>query len=175
MNIFTKMWNEITFREVALFVVTGVLLFVLYKFFTASRAYAKMKKTSRCYKETQLSKEHQIYSVTARVKGRPAFDVTYNTEDNSTNISCACPQGDVESVFQNIPYYDLRPVTGYDNRVQVRDALTCNCESGISADATDPKVTYTGEPGVKIFMHDTSKRDFFDRLVYGVDREVKLG
>lgn len=172
MGYFQDMWHDITVQEVVLFIASAVLIYILLRFYMSGRAYSDMRKTSRCYNETQLSKEHNIYNVRASVLGRPAFDVTYNTEDNSTSINCACPEGRIDSTFTNIPYYDMRPNTPYDNRVQMRDKLTCQCETGISADAKDLKVNYTGEPGIKIFMHNPQKRDFFDNIVYGVDREA---
>ena len=175
MGYFQRVWAEISVPEVVLFVASAVLLYILIMLYKSGRAYSKMRKESRCYKETNMSKAHGVYSVTAEVKGRPAFDVTYNMDDNTTSITCACPEGSIENSFTNIPYYDLNPVTAYDNRIQVRDKLTCQCESGISTDAKNPKVFYKGEPGIKIFMHNQEKRDFFDNLVYGVDRDVRLG
>lgn len=156
--------------EVALFVAMFILFIILYNFYKSSRAQARVWKDSRCYRETQMSKEHNIYAISAKVRDRPAFDVAYNTNKNTTEITCACPIGNVQSVMRNIPYYDLRPNTPYKDRVRYRDRLTCDCETDVSVKdvMNSSKMTYQGDPGVRMFMEDpNSKRDFMDRLVYG--------
>ena len=175
MNIFEKILSEITASEIALFISVFVLFIILVLFYKSSRIQAKIMKESRCYKELQMSqKENGTYSVTAKVQNRPAFDVTYNFGNKSTKMECACPVGDVESVFTNIPYYDMRPNTPYKDRVKYRDQLSCKCESGISAAANDNNVTYYGEPGIRKFMDDTNNTGFFDNILYGSNYEYDI-
>lgn len=118
-----------------------------------------------------MSEDKGTYSVTAKVQNRPAFDVIYNFGNKSTQMECSCPVGDVESVFTKIPYYDMRPNTPYKDRVKYRDQLTCNCETGISAAADDPRVTYYGEAGIRKFMDDRTNTGFFDNILYGSNYE----
>ena len=171
MGYFQSLWSEVTAIEMLLFLAMAILLMILVIFYRSSRAYSKMRNTSRCYNEGQVSSPRDIYTINATVQGRPAFDVTYNTMNSSTDFSCACPKGNIQNNFTNIPYYDLSSSTAYDNRVKVKDRLTCQCESDISAAANDPNVRYKGQSQIAIFMHNPEKRDFFDNMVYGANRQ----
>ena len=171
MNIFERMWSEITVQEVVLFIGVFVLLVILILFYKSTRIQAKIMKESRCYKEAQMPQQMGTYTVTAKVQNRPAFDVTYDFGKKTSSIECSCPAGDVESVFTNIPYYDMRPSVPYKDRVKYRDKLLCSCESGISADAKDPIVAYDGEPGIRKFMDDRNNTGFFDNILYGSSYE----
>jgi hypothetical protein len=168
-----NLWYEITASEIALFTAFFILLVILIFFFKSSRIQTKIMKESSCYKETQLSTDRGIFNVTAKIKNRPAFDVTYNFDDKISKISCACRPGDVQNEFTNIPYYDLRENTPYKRRTKTQDKLTCNCETNISAAATDPKVSYYGEPGLAKFMYNKNNTGFFDNVIYGSNYEFK--
>ena len=173
MSLFQNLWYEITALEVALFTAFFILLVILVFFFQSSRIQSKIMKESSCYKESQMSMDRGIFNVTAKVKNRPAFGVTYNFDDKTSKISCACRPGDVQNEFENIPYYDLRENTSYDKRTKTQDKLTCGCESNISVTANDPKVSYYGEPGIIKFMYNKNNTGFFDNVIYGSNYEFK--
>jgi preprotein translocase subunit YajC len=175
MPFLQNLFSEITALEVALFTAFFILLVILIFFFQSSRIQSKIMKESSCYKESQLSTERGIFNTTAKIKNRPAFGVSYNFDDKTSKITCACPAGDVQNEFTNIPYYDLRENTPYKKRKKTQDTLTCSCESNISAAASDPKVSYYGEPGINKFMYNNNNTGFFDNIIYGSNYEFKTG
>lgn len=161
----------ITPHELFMFATVFTLFVIVGVFFHYNTVQLRVQKESNCLRESKLTQRNGIYNITAKVQGRPAFDVVYDTMDNSTKIECACADGTAESVFTNIPYYDLKKSTPDNERVKYQEKLTCNCETSISAGASDNNVSYYGEPGITRYMYDQKNTGFFDTLLYGSQYE----
>lgn len=164
-------FQSITAHEVFMFLTVFILFLILGIFFYYNKIQLLVQEQSNCVRESKLTQQNGSYNITAKVMNRPAFEVVYDTVDKSTNVQCACADGTAESVFTNIPYYDMKSTTPDRERVQFKDKLLCNCETSISANASDKNVSYYGEPGITRFMYDQKNTGFFDNILYGPDYE----
>lgn len=163
--------NNITTHEIVLFVVLCLLFLLVGLFFNYSIIQKRVQKESMCFKERELADATGMYTANARVMNRPAFDITYDALDKSSKITCACADGDVQTTFKAIPYYDLNRSTPSNKRLRYMEKLVCNCESDISAAASDQNVSYVGEQGIVKFMYDQKNTGFFDTIIYGANQE----
>lgn len=168
---FGSFFQTVSTHEVLMFIAVFTLFVLLGMFFHYNTVQLRVQKESKCLQESQLAKTSGVYTAVAKVLNRPAFQVSYDTLDKSSKIECACADGEAESVFTNIPYYDLRSTTADKDRVQYKDKLICNCESNLTPSLDDDPISYYGEPGVTRFMYDQKNTGFFDTLLYGPDYE----
>lgn len=160
-----------TIHEIFMFATVFTLFVILGVFFHYNTVQLRVQKESNCLRESKLTQKNGVYHVTGKVLNRPAFEVVYDTIDKSTKIQCACADGEAQSVFSNIPYYDLKSSTPDNQRVKTQEKLSCNCETDITAGAADDNMSYYGEPGITRFMYNTTNTGFFDTLLYGPNYE----
>lgn len=166
-----EFFSTITVHEILIFLAVFVLLVIIGVFFYFNRIQLLLQEKSTCIRESKLTTENGVYTITGKVSNRPAFEILYDTVDKSSKIQCACADGTAESIFKNIPYYDLKTTTPDRERVKFQDSLMCNCETGLSANSSDDIVSYYGEPGITRFMYDQKNTSFFDTIMYGPDYE----
>lgn len=164
-------FKTVSLHEIIMFMAVFSLFVLLGFFYHFNIVQLRVQEESNCLKESKLTEQNGVYNVIGKVSNRPAFQVSYDMFDKSTKIECACAEGEVQNNFTNIPYYDLKSTTPDNKRVKKQEKLECNCETNISADATDNNVSYYGDTGITNFMYDQNNKIFFDNILHGANYE----
>ena len=121
----------------------------------------RVSKTSRCKRQMDIfNKNKGMFVIEAKDKSRqPLYKITYDTNQNNTNIECSCENGKFINYFNNIPVKNLR--TNKDVKVN----KTCTCDKYYNVGTINENIIYDGEPGILRYMN-TNSSDFFDSLIY---------
>lgn len=121
----------------------------------------RVSKTSRCKRQMDIyNKTKGMYIINAQDKSKePLFSISYDINQNNTNVDCSCKTGKYINYFNNIPVKNLR-----NNRDERVDKI-CSCDKYYNTGVLNENIIYDGEPGVMRYM-TTNNSDFFDNMVY---------
>ena len=121
----------------------------------------KVSATSRCKRQMDIyNKNKGTYVVKATDKSRQnLFSLTYDTNQNNTNIECTCNPGKYVNNFNNIPVKDMR------KNKDVKVDKVCSCDKYYNVGMVNENLVYDGEPGILRYM-TTNNSDFFDNLIF---------
>lgn len=141
-----------------LFVVLIVIFLLIIYWDTINR---KVSKTSRCKKQLDIyNKNKGVYIINATDKNKdPLFNITYDINQNNTNIECACKAGNLVNYFNEIPIKDTR--SNRDNKID----KICSCDKFYNTGMISENIVYSGEPGILRYMN-ANDSTFFDNLAY---------
>lgn len=122
---------------------------------------SKVAKTSRCKRQMDIyNKTKGMYIINAQDKSRdPLYTISYDINQNNTNVECSCKTGKYINYFNNIPVKNLR---NYKNEYVDK---VCTCDKYYNTGMLNENIMYDGEPGVIRYM-TTNNSDFFDNIVY---------
>lgn len=166
-------WIKGYIWEGIFFILIATVVVLVIMFYYHSRINKHIINSSACYTEMRTSQEPAIYQVTARYMKTPIFNVTYDTQEKTQKMRCACPSGDKKTTVHKIPYYDMNVTADGQQRVKYVDKLMCDCEQTMDIAADDPKISYYGEKGISNFMYDQQNTGFFDNIFIGYNSEYE--
>lgn len=121
----------------------------------------RVSSTSRCKRQMDIyNKNKGSYVINATDKlQQPLYRVTYDTNQNNTNVECSCAPGKYMNYFNDIPVKDMRK----NKNVKVDKA--CACDKYYNVGMVNENILYDGEPGLLRYM-TVNDSQFFDNLVY---------
>ncbi len=141
-----------------LFIILVIIISMIIYWDTINNSVAKH---SRCKRQMDIyNKTKGMYVINALDKSRdPLYTISYDINQNNTNVECSCKTGKYINYFNNIPVKNLR-----NNRDEKIDKI-CSCDKYYNVGVLNENIMYDGEPGVMRYM-TTNNSDFFDNIVY---------
>lgn len=121
----------------------------------------RVSQTSRCKRQMDAyNKNKGTYVVNATDKSKQKlFSVSYDTNQNTTSLTCECEPGKYVNYFNDIPVKNMK------NNKDVKESKICSCDKYHNAGIINENIMYDGEPGILRYM-TTQNSDFFDNLLY---------
>lgn len=147
--------------EFALNIIFILIVSILSMIFYWDSINSRVSATSRCKRQMDIyNKNKGEHIVQAKDKSNnPLYKITYDANQNNTNVECTCKSGKYVNYFNNIPIRDVK------KNQDVKIDKICSCDQYYNVGMTSENVLYDGEPGILRYM-TTTDTDFFDNLVY---------
>lgn len=155
---FSGEFNKMEFFLNVLFVILIIIFSMIIYWDTINR---HVSQTSRCKRQMDIyNKKKGIYVINASDKDKkPLFKVTYDINQNNTNVECNCKEGKSVNYFNNIPVKDTK--SNKDTKV----SKVCTCDKYYNIGISNDNIVYDGEPGILRYM-TAGNSDFFDNIMF---------
>jgi hypothetical protein len=144
-------------KEIVLYAVICILIIIIVNLFHYTIVQARIKRTSRCYREKVESTEGQsIYSVkgVSLTDNIEIFEIIYDFKTKDFTINQLCPTGPILNRFA-IPVYNMKTY------VTTEIEKLYQCEEKFDVD-NSANIIFKGHPELVRFMQ-FQNTDFFDK------------
>jgi hypothetical protein len=156
---FGDMFRGVTFKEITLFLVTMSFTLLIVILFHYSSIQKVVKQKSRCLRERSSGQTNGIFSVQAKNEFNDRlYDITYNMQNKTYDVGCACATGETINHFRDIKVYDVRNPT---NPIRNVPDKVCYCDKLVEPQRT----YYSGYPDLLRFMN-SGDDSFFHSYSY---------
>lgn len=150
-----------TFMEIMLNILFIILIIIFSMIIYWDTINRQVAKTSRCKRQMDIyNKNKGLYVINATDKEKkPLYTITYDVNQNNTDVKCNCKEGQFVNYFNGIPIKDTK--TNKDTKVD----KICSCDKYYNVGLTNDNVVYDGEPGILRYM-TAGNSDFFDNIMF---------
>ncbi len=153
--------NGFTFWELFLNILFIIIIILFSMIIYWNTINMRVAARSRCKRQLDIfNKNKGVYVINATDRSKdPLFKITYDTNQNNTNVECTCKTGKYVNYFKDIKVKDTK--TNNDTKVE----KICSCDKYYNVGLVDENIIYNGEPGILRYM-TTDNSDFFDSMLF---------
>jgi hypothetical protein len=153
--------NGFTWWELFLNILFIIIIIIFSMIIYWNSINARVAATSRCKRQLDIfNKNKGVYVINATDRSKePLFKITYDTNQNNTDVECTCKTGKYVNYFKDIKIKDTK--NNNDTKVE----KICSCDKYYNVGLIDENIIYDGEPGILRYM-TADNSDFFDNMLF---------